>query len=203
MRRDVSRRNVLATVIATATLSVAGCTQGADDSGAETTSKTESPTATETDTIQQDEMDEIAYSTREVRESKVLSDGLTVGSDRHQRVVLIRSNEGLNRIERGQLDDATDEFLAGTDLDAENLLVIQVTLPSSAMEFTVERMGVRNETAHVWVAYSDNAGPQNEVVETKLVRYDAPSDGSPVNVVVHAENFPYGDETETTFTASD
>jgi hypothetical protein len=162
-----------------------------------------SSTTTNPDTKQYDKMDEITYSTKEIRESQVLSDGLTAGSGRHQHVVLLQSSEELDPVERETLDEATDEFLTETDFDTQSLLVVQVTLPSSAMDFTVERMGVRDEQVHVWVEYSENAGPQNEIVETELVRFGDLTGGSPAKVVVHAEHFPYTDGNETTFTISD
>lgn len=180
------------------TLSATGCTRNGSTSTVESTTTTN----TETDTQQQEKMDEIAYTTKEVRGSQVLKDGISTSSNRHQHVVLLESETETDRLESEQLDSETTKFVSETSFGNENLLVLQVILPSSAMEFTVETVGVLNEQIHVWTEYVSNPGPQNEILETELIQFAVPSDQSITGVVIHAENYPYNDQKQTTFTPS-
>lgn len=203
MQWKLARRKALATIVWVATVSVAGCTQSENGAGPESDSTLQSQTPTETKTdAQPPTMDEIAYSTIEIRDSQILKDGLSAGSDRHQHVVLLEPEAETDRFESEQLDSEVEKFVSETNSETENLLAIQVTLPSGSTEYEVEGVGIRDGQVHVRTSYVNNPGPQNEVLETELVRFAAPSDRSATGVVVHAENYPYADQTQTTFTPS-
>lgn len=205
MQRKLTRRRVLATTVSAATVSVAGCTQSEDGAVPESDSTLQSLTLTETKTDAQlpEKMDEIAYSTIEVRDSQILEGGLSAGGDRHQHAVLLDSEAETDRFESEQLDRETEKFVSETNFETENLLAIQVTLPSGSTEYAVERVGVRDGQVHVRTSYVTNPGPQNEILETELVRFAAPSNRSVTDIVVHAENYPYADQTQMTLTPSD
>lgn len=201
MQLNITRRKVLTTAITATTLSITGCTQSKDETASTPTSSEElSPTATPLETQTTTTMDEIAYSTKEVRDSQVLKDGLSAGDTRHQHVVFLKSVAEADRLKSEQIDSEAQKFVAETDFDTENLLVLQVTLPSSSGEFTIETVGIRGDEVHVQAKYVSNPGPQNEILETELIRFTAPSDRSVTGVVIHAENYPYGDQNQTTFT---
>lgn len=177
MTRELSRRETLVTAGALLTLPTVGCTAPQQESN-------------------------VAYSSIAVGAPSVLDEAPTTNLDESLNVVHLRSDADVDRLDRGELREDAREFLAQTDFEAENLLVVQVKLAMGSDECSVYGLNVRNGRLSVRLEYTSRGGPAAITLSQKLVRFSVPDGQSIENVVVLMDDHPWNKQSET-FTGSE